>query len=591
MKTTTNLLTLIFMLAFQLIAAQSNESPDDNYCKIYTSRGNNYITNVRFSTIDNSSEYGTNGYSNFTDQKAVIDKGNEYEFEVQTKWGHWPYITIQAWIDWNGNSSFETSERVFYKNGTAPASGFIIVPDDAIIGTTRMRIRYNYDAALDPCEINYDKKGEVEDYTIEILNPKRPRSRFTESSTYINDDKDLVEFEDKSTNNPTSWYWEFEGGIPSISTAQHPLVRYIRSGNFSVKLVVENEFGKDEIMYKNHITVRIPDPVYPPISNFSTVLTHVTDANEYVRFDDLSENNPTYWYWEFEGATPATSTEQIPQVRYSKSGKYSVKLTVTNQVGQDVKTIEDYITVDLAPKELCSSSNEKPNGQYITNVEFSNVRSISTYSNNGYDRYNFPGTTVERGPIVYPNEASVIHIKTNQVWEKTKTAYWVDWNQDGDFSDQGERKELNSPYPSSGKDWVSFFVIPEDAKLGETILRVRTTYDDELSPCGSAWFGETEDYVITVIDAPVPEPSRIAASNVIVSPNPSSDGVFNFTFNEAVENVNFTVFDDRGFEVHASKGNASGNSIGLNISDLNSGLYTVQIRTKNQSETARVLIK
>ncbi|MEW7277621.1 GEVED domain-containing protein [Aquimarina sp. 2201CG1-2-11] len=590
MKTIKKILTIAFALVAQLIFAQDNQT-NSNYCHVQSVRGNNYITNVQFSEINNYSELGTNGYSNFTDQKAIVDRGNKLTIKVDTKWNHWSSNSIQVWIDWNADAGFDDSERVFHKTGTGVFYGIVSVPEDAKIGTTRMRVRYNYNIELGPCESKRNERGEIEDYLIEVAHPKRPRAFFDVPSSHIYDDKELVEFKDLSTGNPTSWYWEFEGGIPSISTDQFPLVRYIQSGSYSVKLVVENEYGKDEITYVGYMKVHIQPRVYPPFCNFSTVLTHVTDADQYVRFDDLSENNPTSWYWEFEGATPSTSTEQIPQVKYSESGKYTVKLTVSNPHGQDSKTREGYITVDLGPKELCTSSNQNPIGQHITGVEFENVRSISTYNENGYSWYNFPGTNVERGPIEYPYEASVIHIKTNAAWENTKTGYWVDWNQDGDFDDPGEERLLAN---HSSKEWVSFFTVPADAKLGQTILRVRTMYDSNLTPCGEGWFGETEDYVINIVDDPRKDgrdgQRGAVAQNVVVSPNPSTDGIFTFTFNETKEYISFKVFNNNGLEVSSSNSQSGTNAI-LSVPNLKPGLYTAQVTTNNSSDTIRLAIQ
>ncbi|MDY8137061.1 GEVED domain-containing protein [Aquimarina sp. 2201CG5-10] len=581
MKTTKNLLILfIFFSSFQSLIAQESE-----YCEVFSPEENNYITNVTFANLKNPSELGNNGYSDFTDKKAYIQKGREYQLEVTTRWTHWSHISIQAWIDWNGDASFESSERVLYKIGTGSISGTVAVPENAQFGVTRMRIRYNYDAELGACEVNNRIGGEIEDYTIMISEINGPLSRFKASSNYINDDKDLVEFADASTNTPTSWHWEFEGGIPSVSTQQFPLVRYIRSGRFSVKLIVKNEFGEDEAYIEDFMTVNIPNEVTAPICNFSTVLTHVTDASQYVRFDDLSENNPTSWNWEFEGATPATSTMQTPQVKYDKSGSYSVKLTVRNSGGEDVMVRENYIVVDLE-EERCTSTNERPVGQYITNVNFSNVNNASTY-NSGYEYYSFPGTTVERGPIVYPNEASVIEVKTNAVWYQTKLGVWVDWNQDTIFS-PGERHNLGTPSSSNGS-WISFFVIPENAKLGKTILRVRTVYGEELSPCGNAWFGETEDYEITVVD-PKNRNKALGTENSIVSPNPSNDGLFNFTFNQPIENVSFEVYNNKGIKVYTSSGHYNKANITLDLSKLNKGLYTVITTVDNKVETTRIAI-
>jgi PKD repeat protein len=52
-----------------------------------------------------------------------------------------------------------------------------------------------------------------------------------------------VRFTDLSTNFPTSWSWTFEGGTPSTSTEQNPVVTYNQPGRFRVTLVASNAAG------------------------------------------------------------------------------------------------------------------------------------------------------------------------------------------------------------------------------------------------------------------------------------------------------------------------------------------------------------
>ena len=423
MKTITKLLTLAFFMIFQSVVSQNDQCPL-HYCSVVVKEGNNHITNVRLSNLNHTSELGINGYSNFVSESASVGQGQEYDLTVTTKWEHWPYLTIQAWIDWNGNKSFESTERVLYKNGTGPISGQIAVPSNAEPGATRMRVRYSYDLELGPCEIDFHNNGEVEDYTI---------------------------------------------------------------------FVTENR---------------------------------------------------------------------------------------------------------------CPSNNERPIGQYISEVEFSGVSNITTY-NSGYEFYDFPNASVQAGPYTNTNEASVMSIKINQGWEATQVGVWVDWDQDGDFDDVAEGKILYKSNPTVDA-WTMFFTVPAGAKLGNTIMRIRAVHGEELTPCGDAWFGETEDYSINVIaprnnghdsipgrgSNPADGQSRatLVAQNVMASPNPSVDGVFNFNFDQAVENAIFRVFNDNGRMVHTSS-NLSGDKIRLNLSSLKFGLYTVQVQTKDNLETVRILIK
>lgn len=65
-----------------------------------------------------------------------------------------------------------------------------------------------------------------------------------------------------------------------------------------------------------------------------------------VKFDDITIGNVTSRKWTFTGGTPATSTADTVTVSYNQKGTYSVKLIVTNSVGSDTITMNNYITVD-----------------------------------------------------------------------------------------------------------------------------------------------------------------------------------------------------------------------------------------------------
>jgi PKD repeat protein len=65
-----------------------------------------------------------------------------------------------------------------------------------------------------------------------------------------------------------------------------------------------------------------------------------------ISFESLSQGPPETYEWNFEGGTPATSTEKNPtNIEYDTEGVYDVQLTVTNALGTDVMLKEDYITI------------------------------------------------------------------------------------------------------------------------------------------------------------------------------------------------------------------------------------------------------
>jgi hypothetical protein len=72
-----------------------------------------------------------------------------------------------------------------------------------------------------------------------------------------------------------------------------------------------------------------------------------------IRFTDTSGTSPIKWNWDFGDG--ATSTEQNPVHTYQKNGKYSVSLTVWNDLGSDKKT--QIISINSIPIHLDNSAN------------------------------------------------------------------------------------------------------------------------------------------------------------------------------------------------------------------------------------------
>jgi PKD repeat protein len=81
-----------------------------------------------------------------------------------------------------------------------------------------------------------------------------PNADFTCSSQDVMEGQ-TVSFTDQSTNNPTSWAWSFQEGIPATSNEEDPVVTYPTIGTYDVSLTVTNSFGSDSITRTGYITV------------------------------------------------------------------------------------------------------------------------------------------------------------------------------------------------------------------------------------------------------------------------------------------------------------------------------------------------
>ncbi|MCF8225449.1 MAG: PKD domain-containing protein [Bacteroidales bacterium] len=99
-----------------------------------------------------------------------------------------------------------------------------------------------------------DRGATVEDEISILLNPggEPPVAAFTADKTSITEGES-VQFTDQSTNEPTSWEWDFGDG--ETSSEQNPSHIYSASGNYTVSLQVNNQYGSDTETKTNYITV------------------------------------------------------------------------------------------------------------------------------------------------------------------------------------------------------------------------------------------------------------------------------------------------------------------------------------------------
>ncbi len=157
-----------------------------------------------------------------------------------------------------------------------------------------------------------------------------------ESKIEINEG-DKVHFQDHSTGNPETWSWEFEGGSPSISNLQHPIVTYNNNGVYAVKLTVSKGNEQVSSIRNEYVNVQCVAPKaligFPEQGYLSPWVACYVPLNRPLQFRDLSDGRPTSWNWQFPGSDTPTSIEQHPIVSYAKAGINSLSLKVENAAG------------------------------------------------------------------------------------------------------------------------------------------------------------------------------------------------------------------------------------------------------------------
>ena len=120
----------------------------------------------------------------------------------------------------------------------------------------------------------------------------------------------------------------------------------------------------------------------------SEVILAVGDS---INFTDRTIGTPTSWSWEFEGGTPATSTEQNPQnIAYNEEGIYQVRLTVSDGENTDTETKTYFILVGQSAS-LGQSAWEEQNTHFAAqyrasyNIEIVDPQNVWFTTMNGTD--------------------------------------------------------------------------------------------------------------------------------------------------------------------------------------------------------------
>jgi hypothetical protein len=81
-------------------------------------------------------------------------------------------------------------------------------------------------------------------------------------------------------------------------------------------------------------------------------------------------------------------------------------------------------------------------------------------------------------------------------------AAFIDYNHDGDFTDEGEKVYNDGAITSTGPRTINgTFVVPADAIPGQAVMRIMVvegTAGNAITPCLTYFYGETEDYIVTI---------------------------------------------------------------------------------------------
>jgi PKD repeat protein len=299
----------------------------------------------------------------------------------------------------------------------------------------------------------------------------------------------ITNFYNLSTGNGLVYAWDFETDGIIDQTSRDGDYTYLTPGHKVATLEAENCVAKGI----HSETIVVVNPSFKPKIAFGTEFTRPS-TSDVVLFKDSSTQGPNTWTWTF---TPNTitylngtdSSSKNPQVKFNVAGAYDVCLKASNSIGVDNLCKTSYIVV----LNYCQPTAGFSNDIGIAKVAVRNLNNISGIAGGYTDYTSNSSVTLERRSV---NPITIERITTNN---PQNVRVWIDYNQDGDFTDQGENILTFSA--NSSVAVRDSFTVPASATLGSTRMRIGAALNVSAnSPCGPIGIGEYEDYKVFIIN-------------------------------------------------------------------------------------------
>ncbi|MCD8416711.1 M4 family metallopeptidase [Tenacibaculum finnmarkense genomovar finnmarkense] len=326
-------------------------------------------------------------------------------------------------------------------------------------------------------------------------------------------------------------------------------------------------------------------------SNLSA--SNITQTSLILNWTAATDNVAVTGYDVYQGATKVASTNTttatitglISETNYA----FSVKAT-DEEANISISSATLNVTTLAIPVSYCESKGTKISYEWIDYVAFGGMTN-TTAANGGYGDFTSKVATVVQGTT---NQLVLSAGFASSTYNEYFTV-WIDYNKDGDFSDAGE--QVTTGNSSSATNRVANIVIPENAKLGKTRMRVSMKYNSASTSCGTFGDGEVEDYTVNIIATSVINTvvtmsvsgeniKTKEASNLSIYPNPAVNFVHINVASKA-KNTSYKIINITGSTVQKGRLNTAK----LNVTNLSSGMYILEVYDGQKVLTTKLLKK
>ena len=215
---------------------------------------------------------------------------------------------------------------------------------------------------------------------------------------------------------------------------------------------------------------------------------------------------------------------------------------------------------------LCTPSMNCQEGDGFQLVQIGDIYNPSGCE--GYGDFMDLSTDLEQG--------STNQLTLTTGWGNQYVKAWIDFNDDLDFSPDEVVVDnyLIAPDQAAGSYTETVdLIITENANLGEHILRVKSNWstDVPVDACTETVYGETEDYMVNIVESSLGLIENNFKYKPLVYPNPTV-GDFSIDLGAIYNNVKITLTDING-RIILDKIVYSESDLSISVALLESGVY------------------
>lgn len=342
----------------------------------------------------------------------------------------------------------------------------------------------------------------------------------------------MVDFEDISTGYPTSWAWEFEGGLPATSNFQHPQdIKYNIPGIYKVKLTANNGTYTGEKTKEKYIVVT--DYPWPDPNGFCDTISNMYSFETSV--PPIKLTSQWGYFPGHNGYTISSYADKFTNYTYSQINKMKINTKSVFKASTSAKV--RFVIWDI--DSLGNPGNELA-------YEIVHLDDLIANNNN----------TITFDPPAQINGEFFAGFKLYYTSpQDTFSVYMADNRGNG---------AINTLYVKKGTTWEKMEDITGDI--------YNTSLDIKLSAC-----------LVNIDEVELEK-------NLKIFPNPSNGNV-NISFGDMdVENLSFEIYDILGNVIDVNSIQNSNNEYNLDFSNKKSGFYYVKLNVNSTVKTVKVLI-